>query len=212
MLCLNCGSDFGGNTGKFCTKCGTAKNATASPNIGGMSLYPLGKLLTYGSGKDLVKSRSWFWIFSVLFAVGLIVLGVSLANHFGYTIVGTGRFRAEVRTGLYYVFLLSFIAGAVYLICYNIMQDVCAAKTEIFVYENGIKGAGGGQKFAKTLVDTILTFHLEYDRIASVDTARKNMLSINAYGRVYTVIVANPNEIVDTINERLRQIKSAVTT
>ena len=40
MSCLNCGSDFGGSTSKFCTKCGTVKNATAPPSNGGASPYP----------------------------------------------------------------------------------------------------------------------------------------------------------------------------
>ena len=182
----------------------------------------MGKLLISGNGKDYVRSQSDQWIIVILFAVGFIVLGFVLANEFGYETVGgaiggaiggwIGVTPPQVRTIWYSIFLFGGVLVAALMIAYCVLLDVYAGKTEIEVYENGIKGAGGGPKFLISTEDTVSvsTFQLEYDRIASVDVSRKNILSINAYGRVYAVAVINPNEIADTINERLRQAKSAV--
>ena len=180
----------------------------------------MGKLLVSGNGRDFVKSTAHNWVVFIIIAIALIVIGFVLANQFGYQTVGgaigqgiggwLGVTAPQVRTGAYYIFALGGVGLAAILIGYGAIQDIYAGKTEIHVYENGIKGAGGGAKFAQSLEDTmtISTFQLEYDRVASVDVAHKKLLSINAFGKVYVVAVANPDEIVAAINERLRLSKA----
>lgn len=184
----------------------------------------MGKLLISGNGKDFVKSTATNWIIIVIIAIAFIVLGVILANQFGYQTLGgtAGRVAGgvfgvtppQVRTVAYYIFMWGGIILAAIIVVHGLLQDIFATKTEIFVYENGIKGIGGGPKFAQSLEDTttVASFELEYDRIASVDITHKKLLSINAYGRVYVIAVANANEIIDVINDRLRQVKSSKAT
>lgn len=180
----------------------------------------MGKLIISGNGKDFVKSTAHNWIFFILIAIVLVVVGFVLANQFGVRTLGgaigqgigglLGVAAPQVRTGAYYTFMWGGIGSAVLLIGYGLMQDIYAGKTEIYVYENGIKGAGGGPKFAQSLEDTmkISSFQLEYDRIASVDVTHKKLLSINAFGKIYVVAVANPDEIATAINDRVRQVKT----
>lgn len=166
----------------------------------------MGKLLVSGHGKDFVKSTAIVWVLLILIAGGAVALGFFLANEFGYDAT-LGLLRIQVRTGLYYVFAFGGIVIAAVIICYSVMQDISTTKTKIFVYENGIKGAGGGPKFTQSLEDTVTisSFELTYDQIASVDITNKKFVSVNSFGKTYVIAVVNADQIVTIINGKLRQ-------
>ena len=55
----------------------------------------------------------------------------------------------------------------------------------------------------------LASFQLEYDRIASIDITNTDRIVLNAYGSVYTIFVSNPHEIMEAVNNKLTQVKSA---
>jgi hypothetical protein len=177
-------------------------------------------LIVSGHGHDYVKSAAHGWIIIILMAAGAVALGFFLGNQFGVRPAGgafgqgvgawAGVYVPEVRTSLYYWFVWGGIALAATLLGYGAIQDIFAKKTEVWVCEFGVRGAGGGAKFAQSFEDTVTisAFQLEYDRITSVDIAHKNLLSINSFGHVYAIAVANPVEIATVINQKLQQHKS----
>ena len=169
----------------------------------------MGNLLISGNGKDYVKSVAGHWVTTIIIAVVFAVVGFLLADQFRADLVV--RSGAIVRSPIYYMFMWGGIGAAAVILGIGWIHDLYAAKTEIFVHENGIKGAGVGPKFGSSIEDTmtISQFQLEYDRIASVDIGNRNLLFINAFGKVYAVGTANPNEIAEVINNRLRQTKNA---
>jgi hypothetical protein len=180
----------------------------------------LGNLLLQGNGKDYLKSKigKQGTIMYFAFAVAISVLGIILANQFGYqtTNVGAmgrmlGATPQEVRTEMYYILFWGGIAIAIVLVVDLLVERYCIGKTEISVYENGIKGVAAGPKFGKKLEDTVSLsdFQLEYDRLSSVDVENKAYLLINSFGKVYLIGTGNPNELANVINERLSKIKDS---
>jgi hypothetical protein len=163
---------------------------------------------------------------------GVIVgLGFLLANQLGYQTAGGmlgdmvggilgailedatgfGITTPQVRTSMYYLFAGGGITLAVLLLVWRAIQDMYAAKTEIYVYEDGVQGFSVGPKFAYSFSDTITvaSFHLEYGNISFVDVTPKKLLSLNASDNAYLIAVDNATEIMNVINEKLRQAKQS---
>ena len=172
----------------------------------------MGELLISGSGKKLAEKTTGNW-WSVLFITGMIaIIGFLFANMFGYQTVRLVGGAIQVKTQVYNIFMWSGIFMAVAYLGMVLLYGTIAAKTEIFVHENGIKGEGVGPKFIQYLGDTDLSsFQLGYDSISSVDITNKNYLSINAHGKIYVIAVDNANEITDVINGKLHQLKTTAT-
>jgi len=189
----------------------------------------VGKAIISGNGRDYVKLTNHNWVIFFVIAGAIVGLGFLLANQFGYQTAGGvfgdmvggilggiledatgfGLTTPQVRTGTYYLFVGGGITLAVLLLAWRAIQDMYAAKTEIYVYEDGVKGFSVGPKFAQSLGDTmaVSSFHLEYDNISFVDITPKKLLSLNAFGKVYLIAVDNATEIMNVINEKLRKPK-----
>lgn len=178
----------------------------------------MGKLIISGNGKNTVSQMEW--IIVVVGSLLLIVIGFWLANQFGYeqavgrTLsalgVAFGVEVPEVRTVMYYIFAWGGVVLAGIILGWATLVSVYAGKTEILVFENGIQGAGGGVKFSQSLEDTVTisAFNLAYDRIASVDITRKHFITINAFGKIYVVVVSNGDEVIQAINEKMSLVKN----
>ena len=104
-----------------------------------------------------------------------------------------------------YVVLAWAIGYGIFIPVYLLMIDAVVKKTNIFVCEGGIVGVGAGKKLGNWdfVYSDTSSFYLSYEKISSIDVKNKYFLSINAYGRIYTVAVANPNAISEEINNRL---------
>jgi len=148
----------------------------------------------------------------IAFAAGFVIFffffGFWFADEVGYArFVG---FRL-VRTSSYYFALwfmwlwgLGLGAGQLYL-------TNKAFKTEIYIYENGIKGISVSPKFAINLFDLQSSaFQLNFNQITSVDIPSKSIfrqsrISINSYGKEIHVFLKKPEEAVRIINTKLHQ-------
>jgi len=173
-------------------------------------MMDMGKLLISGRGKD-TRGGVGYWLIILIIAAAIIVLGVFLANRFGYrTLGGTigGAFGntfgvnvPRVRTGLYNLFIWGSIVLAGGFIVYMIYYSIRYAKTEIFIYENGVEGTGITKDGEN---ESLTAFNLNYDKIDSIDIVEKWAVSVNAHGRAYLTYVPNANEIVGAVNSRLQ--------
>ena len=168
----------------------------------------MGRLLVMGSGKDLVISGAASWILYIILAGASVGLGFLLAELIDPIPVRQGLFHTYALD-LSDVFIVLGIIIGVCVIVFGLIQDIFSAKTFIYVYENGVKGAGGGPKFLQSVQDTmsVSSFQFGFDRIASVDITTKAFLTINAYGRIYTVALTNGDEVMRVINERIYQTR-----
>ena len=187
----------------------------------------MGKLLIEGNAKEYIAARYKrdivvMGITVLVFAGALLGMGFLFANLFGYETVTTPGWMgignsttSQVRNDDYYwyigIFTAAAILGPLAIIGWNVIQGIYMGQAKISVYENGIKGAGVGPKYGSSIADTttVSSFELQYDRVTSADITSKRYITINASGKEYLIAVANPNEIVDTINERLRLAKEA---
>ncbi|MCL2222282.1 MAG: hypothetical protein FWC20_08260 [Oscillospiraceae bacterium] len=182
-------------------------------------MQDMGKLLVSGNGKDYLKTRISSTVINIVIAGAFVVIGFILANQFGYRTMGGalgqgvgGLFGVtvpQVRTVDFYIFMWGGIFIAVLIVVMDLVQRHFISKTEISVYETGIKGSAVGEKYGKKLEDTtkVSAFQVEYDRLTSVEVESKARLLVNASGRIYLIGVANPNEIAEVINSRLSQSK-----
>jgi len=80
----------------------------------------------------------------------------------------------------------------------------CIMKTKIVVHENGVTGVGVGPLFRFHIDFTLSRFHLEYDKITSVDATPRAVV-IHASGAQYQCYVWNPDEIQRIIIGKLRE-------
>ena len=76
-------------------------------------------------------------------------------------------------------------------------------KTRINVYENKIEGVGLGRLMLGYSLAHEHEFSLEYNRIAAVDITKKTRLTINAFGRIYTIWAQNADHLAQFINTKL---------
>ena len=178
-----------------------------------------GNLLIAGSGGEYLRSVIGATIIIIIIGIGLVVGGFLLANAFGYRPVGgaigagigtlIGAQVPQVRGVLWYVFAFGGILTAVGMIGWELIQCIYMSKTEIFVFEGGIKGVGLGPKYGLSAGDTTTAtdFQLEYDRITSVDVIRGSYVIINAHGKEYLIGATNPQQIAEIASEKLRQAK-----
>ena len=173
----------------------------------------MGKLLIAGRGED-VKNKPYEWVVSALLAVVIIIFAVYVANDSGYApavgrtlgaIGGAMGVRAPmVRTIWYYIILYGGIACALFTLLLPIRHIIKRAKLAVNVYERGVSGFGMLKADANPGEVQKTTFQLGYDKIAGVDTdIKQNRVSINAHGRIYTVIAPNVQEIAKVINSKL---------
>ncbi|MCL2200075.1 MAG: zinc ribbon domain-containing protein [Defluviitaleaceae bacterium] len=213
-FCAGCGYKIDSAV-SYCPSCG--ENLTSASAAASSRSMDMGKLIVLGDGRNFFKNRDW--AIYILIAVGLLVLGFILANQFGYRTLGGsigsgvgGAFGfnvPRVRTGLYSLLVWGGVIGAAACIISIIGQNYYVSKTEIYIYENGIRGKAGGSRFLRKLEDTmeISSFQLEYSNISSVDITYKSLLSINAFGKSYVVGVEDKDkatEMVNIINKRIR--------
>ena len=162
----------------------------------------LGALLAQGSGKEVLKSKPVLAIINLLvLPVVLIVLCFIFGNELGYI----GR----VRTELYYSFVVGgFVLAALVLGGY-LWRYACVWKTEVYVHENRVKGCAMSSKALKSIISfEMLIFELEYAQITSVNVTEKRFLSIGANNQEYLIPVINAEELMNTINEKLREAKA----
>ena len=228
-FCTSCGTKLRDNS-SFCGSCGTQsseegaakKSQEASPSTtgshSGSSSKPgssiasygssvadgsMGKLIISGKGEDVSTAGSW--IFAIVVAAVIIFLGFIAAEWFGYVGYRQGRWGVRwVRTDAYYVLLWGSIIIAAIFFIFSAYKLSLLSKTKIHVFENGIKG------MAITKDDiSVQDFNLWYDRVASVDSYKNTKISINAYGKEFTVVASNSGEIAEAINSKLRQVRSS---
>ena len=153
----------------------------------------MGKSLIAGSALDISFTKDW--VGGIAISIGIVFIGFLLAEWFGYT--DTGWFT--YRNPLYGYILWVSRAVAILNFCYLIYYIKLYGKTNINVYENGIRGVGIGKGDWKEQ-----NFSAGFDRVASVDTSKNIVLTVNLYGRVYTVLAANAIEVAEVVNRRLQ--------
>ena len=164
----------------------------------------MGNLVIGGSGKG-VPGLGTNWVIAIVLAIGLIILGFILANLFG---IQQG-WRGNVRTGLFYFFVVLGFIEAVVVIVVFALRNSTIQKTRVFVYENGINGMGVHPKFATDFFSpekyATSTFSLTFEQISSVSTLGDTGagLVINAQGKELMVITVNAKEIADVINGKI---------
>ena len=158
----------------------------------------MGNLVTSSSGKDVSYADDL--IKFVILSIALVVIGFILANLLGYSEYWPGR---RARNDGYYVFLYGGWILAFLMLGLGAYLANKGKKTELFVYENAVKGIGFSS--SEYITAELTSFSLDYDRIASVDVMKKSTLSINAYGKVYIMFVQNPHNIAEEINNRIKK-------
>ena len=176
----------------------------------------MGKLLASCKGIDSVKASLPMTFILLIVAGGIIVLGIVLANSFGTSTISVGdglwvpRSQVTVRLPAYYMILFGSIGGAAAMIIAVLGQCHFAGKTEIYVYEQGVKGIGAGPRFGHSYEDTttLTVFELKYDAIASVDISSKSFLMVYTAGRGYCIASVNPHHLMDVINRQISMYKN----
>jgi NADH:ubiquinone oxidoreductase subunit 5 (subunit L)/multisubunit Na+/H+ antiporter MnhA subunit len=174
----------------------------------------MGKMVISANGDEYRKSSPGSWVIMVVIAVALVALGFILAAQFGYRNVAGGDLwgltTRQMRTGLWHVSVWGGILSAVGVVIYALGLWHSYGKMEIRVYENRVRGAGGGPKFGSSFEDSyqISSFDLTYDQISSVDVTAKDHLVINAHGRVYLIALTNAQAVANAINVRIHQAKA----
>ena len=157
----------------------------------------MGKNICFGGGRH-VNFIGW-WVYSIVCCVAGILFFYFLARNFGYVEV---PWVGAIRTRVYYYFLyFGFGLGALTFVIEAYVYTRWK-KTEIEIYENGIKGIGVGPLLRR---GELTSFNLEYDKIASVDATKTTRLTINSYGKEYVIYVESATHYANIINEQIKK-------
>ena len=155
----------------------------------------MGKLLVSGDGKGNSAILAYWTKISII-GVIIIVIMYSLATSFdkppsGY--VDFGRDRREFASNILKGCCILTIIGVAY---EGIATQSKITKTEISVYEQGVKGKSLPFKFVHTHMSD---FQLNYDQISSVDLINGRCIVIHATGVQHKCYAMNASEIRDVI-------------
>ena len=99
----------------------------------------MGNLLISGYGKDVNYAGDCYagdWAVTIGVLIGIAILGFILAGQFGYQSTWP---IGEIRTPAYYLILWGCIIGAIVFFGFCAHSISVNSKTEIHVYENGIR-------------------------------------------------------------------------
>ena len=159
----------------------------------------MGDLLISGKGTDVSYGKDW----AVAFGIALVVVisGITLAGRFGMQ-RATQPFAGiwYTPTDAFFQILLGSIVLAIVLLWYFARYIKKYKKTEIHVHENGIMGTGIGKGDFQ-----VQSFNTGFDRVASVDTSKKVVITVNLYGSEYIVVAANAVDIAGIVNFKLQE-------
>jgi len=166
-----------------------------------------GDLLISGLGKN-IKWSAQFYLVLLTLAIVPMGAGYFLAAQFGISLVPSGDLIGipmRARSPFYHVFIIVGIAVAFIFVGYAVLTAARLAKTEIFVYENGIVGLGVTNIFVAAK-----PFFLPYSDITSAkaEEGAGAVLRIILTTKTGTLTVSSPNaaEIFKTINTKLKGI------
>jgi len=123
-----------------------------------------GDLIISGLGKN-IKWSAQFYLVLLTLAIVPMGAGYFLAAQFGIRLVPAEDLIGipmRARSPFYHVFIILGIAVAFIFVGYAVLTATRLAKTEIFVYENGIVGMGVTNVFVAAK-----PFFLSYDDITS---------------------------------------------
>jgi len=140
----------------------------------------MGNLLLSGDGK-----KNYLYI-AVHIAASIVILA---AYYFTW---GLGA----VLLGVAIFFILFDV--------YILLSRLRRAKTEIYVYENGIHGIGIMKK-----PYSLAEFQAPYDEISQVDMSDRHAVTISIAGGTYSCYPADKKVIRSAINEKVFQAKLA---
>ena len=175
-----------------------------------------GCFLTEDSGKEYAQTRNYgtrmfIWIVLwVLCVAGTVYLYVAItlpAVEMINDAIAWGANTSEMGWYLFltWVTLFSLIVIDIAYLVYLFLVDSIVKKTRVSVFESGITGVGAGKRLGSWsfVYSDTSRFQLGYNKIASVDVKKENFLAINAYGKVYVIAAANPDEVARIINDKI---------
>ena len=126
------------------TNTGANLQTDEEPGAPSTSGEELGNPIASGQGKD-ARWTPQFYLILLALAVLPIGAGYFFATQFGYRFILTSDvlgLSIPVRTVFYHVYICTGVVLAVVLVFVQLLYRGQLARTEIYVYENGIEGVG----------------------------------------------------------------------
>jgi len=179
----------------------------------------MGKLLISGNGRGHKALATWWIAVIVVCGIGAVVsyffankLGIDEAvtvNMFGYS----NTIKDAAKNEMYSIFMGLAALCVVLVPIEGYFMHSRISRTEVYVYENGVKGLSVIPAFPLSFFIycslaslRLADFQLTYDLVSSVDVVDGNTLLINTRDVKHKVYAMNAREIRDAITAQKSKV------
>jgi len=162
----------------------------------------MGRTIISGNGKHFMKSVIT-WTIMLVTDILMLVFGFWLRLEHAPSLPWQARQQAEMMENLGLFLIILGIAG-IFIASFVIISSWLSSKSNIAVYEGGIKGNALMGSFGP-----VQEFNVAYSDIKNVDVIKKTGVVLHTEYTKYTCHAKNANEIRDKIMERVKQAGKA---